>query len=262
MKQVLEAKKLAKAKADSKNSQKVNDILQRLSSYTNSNNSSTTTGLKDTHRNSSNRNARPNAKPHARLPKKLRSSSMSSVSSQASSFSSSSENNNNSANNNNNNKSDYSANQSLDFSDFDSSFDEDNCDDDGEDIDESDVEGEDEDPFKIHETCNHDLDASFDYEEGNINPSCTNNKKQSTFHDDSGMFSLDSPGQQQSMIGSIKLDSLFDSILGDEQAGTNYDNQNNMDSDDSDSLFSITKSVSVNTLQNFNSCGGGNISKR
>jgi hypothetical protein len=258
MKQVLEAKKLAKAKADSKSSQKVNDILQRLSSYTN--NSSTTTGLKDTHRNS-NRNARSNVKPHARLPKKLRSSSMSSVSSQASSFSSSSENNNNSANNNNN-KSDYSANQSLDFSDFESSFDEDNCDEDGEDIDESDVEGEDEDPFKIHETCNHDLDASFDYEEGNISTSCTNKKKQSTFHDDSGMFSLDSPGQQQSMIGSIKLDSLFDSILGEEPTGTTFDNQNNMDSDDSDSLFSITKSVSVNTLQNFNSCGGGNISKR
>jgi len=244
MKQIIEAKKLAKAKADSKNSQKVNDILQRLSSYTNTNYTHTATNLKDNYRNK-NKGPKNNTKSNNKFPKKLRSSSMSSFSSQVSSFSSSSENL----------KSDYSENHSPNFSDFESSLDEDNCDgeDDEDNEEESDVDGgAEEDPFKIHEKCNHDLETSFDFEESNIN-TCKNNKKKSTLDSDSGLFSLDSPRKEQK-ISSVKFDSLFDLILSDE-AGVNQ-NTNNIDSDDSDSLFSITKSVSVNTLQSFNSSSG------
>ena len=206
MKQILESKKLKNK--DSKNIQKVNDILHRLSSYTNKTNES-----------SSKLNE---AKSHLKISKSkkkrrksLRSSSVSSLSSLGSSFGSLSSSDLKSELDNSENSCDEN------FSQFESSYDE--------------HEPEDDDPFKIHETCNHDLEEFNDYSTSKNEPN------------DSGY----STNSYKPKNESLKFENFFEMP----SLTSNSKENNAFESDDSDSLFSITKSVSVQSLMNRNSIG-------
>jgi hypothetical protein len=193
--QLYQKSKLAKSK-ESRNSQKINDILKRLSTYTNS-----TTISK------ANEDSVENAK--LKQQSKKRSSSMSSSSSISSSIPSSSELNNN--NNINSQESDLDSDE-YENSDLDDSYNED--DDEEEEIDEIDMDDENlhdaqdnNNFFKMDTVCRHDNDNSIEkYANSKISTEIT----------------LDlSPVSRE--------EHLFES-------------------DDSDSLFSITKSVSVQSL--------------
>lgn len=208
MKQILEAKKL-KSK-DSKNSQKVNDILNRLSSYTNTN-SESAAKLNEAKRRLK------LIKSKKKRRKSLRSSSVSSQSSLGSSFGSlSSSDLKSDLDNSENNSFDENVSQ------FESSFDEEEQEDD-------------DDPFKIHETCNHDLEEFNDFSSVKNEPN------------DSGY----STNSYKPKNESLKFENLFEmpSLTSDPK------DTNAFESDDSDSLFSITKSVSVQSLMNRNNVG-------
>ena len=97
-----------------------------------------------------------------------------------------------------------------------------------------------DDPFKIHETCNHDLE---DYED-----------LMKKGQNDSGCFSTNSSTSKFKSNCSIRLDDLFSAPSLDLSSVTTTTASlaNAFDSDDSDSLFSITKSVSVQSLMKKN----------
>lgn len=96
-----------------------------------------------------------------------------------------------------------------------------------------------DDPFKIHETCNHDLEEFDTFIDSKA-------KKE---QNDSGIFSQTDSWIKNSTNSAspLKVESLFDMSDFDlDPAGCG--NANNIESDDSDSLFSITKSVPVQSL--------------
>lgn len=104
-----------------------------------------------------------------------------------------------------------------------------------------------DDPFKIHETCNHDLEE-FD--------TFIDSKAQKE-QNDSGIFSQTDSWIKNSTNSAspLKVESLFDMSDFDlDPAGCG--NANNIESDDSDSLFSITKSVPVQSLMTNRTSGG------
>ena len=190
--QLIQKSKLAKSK-ESRNSQKINDILKRLSTYTNS-----------TTINKANEDCVETAKLKQQFKSKKRSSSMSSSSSISSSITSSNE-----LNNNNSQESEIDSDE-CENSDLDDSYNED---DDEEELNELDMDTEnlhdvaENETFKTDKACIHDNDNLID------------------------------------KYGSSKLSTEITLDLSPVSREEHL-----FESDDSDSLFSITKSVSVQSL--------------
>lgn len=123
-------------------------------------------------------------------------------------------------------------------SEFESSIDENNHDD----LDLLD------DPFKIHETCNHDLEDFETFIDSKVIQE----------HNDSRIFSQTDSWLRNSTNSTspLKAESLFD--MSDFDLGpAGCGNAKNIESDDSDSLFSITKSVPVQSLMTNRTSGSG-----
>ncbi len=143
IKQQTEAKKLQRSK-ESKNSQKVNDILQRLSSYTNTPTNNNTAESKRARL----KQLKAKRHPQRTNSKQMRSSSISSLSSLASQINSHSDDSSRDEDSDLNDSNRDQSDCSQDHSEFESSsMDEDTANDHLP-----------EDPFKIHENCNHDLE--------------------------------------------------------------------------------------------------------
>lgn len=194
----------------SKNSQRVNEILQRLSTYTN----------------------QANVKSKLRRRRKVgRSSSMSSNSSEESSTDRSSPTTQN--------DSDFDDDDEMNNNNHDESFDSDLGDlDDDDDDDELDDEDDDEDDDEENDEASSSEDNGFsDLELSDEN----NNKNKNTSNsNNTNKMSL--------------VDDLSASITSSSDTVTNSNNNNDagFDSDDSDDLFSITKSVSLQSLISMN----------
>ena len=232
---------------ESKNSQKVNDILQRLSSYTNNtNNDASIRAANDSTKNSLNKKSKR---------KNYRSSSMSSSSSIASSAdsrtSSKSKISSCDLNDENNDplESEIGSEEDDDNSEFNSSM----FDSFSDEIDEGDHEETEEfletkpqldlkSPQKTY-VKNYDTDDPF-----NMCEMFSSDADQFDFHIKSDQN--DSGISFNSTNNTIKKEptNFFDSINFDQLVKS--ENKNGFESDDSDCLFSITKSVSTQSLMN------------
>ena len=226
---------------ESKNTQKVNDILQRLSSYTNNTNNATNDSIKNSHN-----------KKHKR--KNYRSSSMSSTSSIASSADShaSSKTKISSCDLNDENNDPLESEIGSGEDDGDSEFNSSMFDSFSDEVNEADIE-EPEDFLEAKPQIDQKLQKIKNYDTDDPFNMCE------MFNSDADPFDFHFKSDQND--SGISLNSTntfkkepidyFDSIKTEQSIKS--ENKDGFESDDSDCLFSITKSVSIQSLMN-NTC--------